>query len=239
MHIEAAGIHARIMRKPIKHLRISVCPPNAGVEASAPMEMDEEAIRLALIHRLPWIRTEQRAMLAQRRLTKRSFASGESHYFRGQRYLLKIILIPIGQPHKIVLRGKYMEMYVHASTSRDARELLQRKWYRSYLKEELESRLPLLAAQIGVPVPTYQIRKMRTRWGTCNKTAANIQINTDLAMKSPAGLEYVLIHELCHLHEQDHNERFIALLSQYCPNWRHIRASLNAEPLSYEDEWES
>lgn len=239
MRVEAAGIHAQIIRKPIRHLRIAVRPPDAGVEVSAPMGMDEDAIRLALIHRLPWIRTEQREMLAQRRLTRRSFESGESHYFKGKRYLLKIIVVPTGQPHRIVLRGKYMEMYVYASTSRDAKERLQMEWYREHLKEELERRLPLLAEQMGVPMPTYQIRKMRTRWGTCNKTTVNIQINTDLAMKNPAGLEYVLIHELCHLHEQDHNERFLQLLSQHCPNWRHIRASLNAEPLSYEDEWES
>lgn len=238
MRVEIAGIVAEIKRKQIKHLRIAVCPPDAQVEVSAPMGMDEDAIRLALIRRLPWIRAEQREMLAQLRLTKRSFVSGESHYFQGKRYLLKIIEIPAGMPHRIALRGRYMEMYVYASTSRDAREDLQQKWYRDYLREELNRRLPVLAEAIGVPAPTYQIRKMRTRWGTCNKSEINIQINTDLAMKHPAGLEYVLIHELCHLHETSHNERFIELLNHYCPNWKHIRASLNAEPLSYEDNWE-
>lgn len=238
MLIEVAGIRARIIRKPIKHLRIAVCPPDAKVEVSAPLGMDDDSIRLALIHRLSWIRTEQREMLTQSRLTKRSFESGESHYFRGKRYLLKIVEIPLGQPHKIVLKGRCMEMHIYAATSRDARENLQQEWYRGYLKEELERRLPILAEQIGVPVPTYQIRKMRTRWGTCNQNSANIQINTDLAMKNPAGLEYVLIHELCHLQEKDHNEKFLELISQHCPNWRHIRAELNAEPLSYEDEWD-
>lgn len=237
MHIEVSGIFAQVIRKPIKHLRIAVCPPDAEVEVSAPMSMDEDAIRLALIHRLPWIRSEQREMLSQLRLTKRSFVSGESHYFKGKRYLLKVIEIPTGQPHRIVLKGKYMEMYVYASTTRDARENLQQEWYRDYLKGELERKLSVLAAKIGVPVPTYLIRKMRTRWGTCNKESTNIQINTDLAMKNPAGLEYVLIHELCHLIETDHNETFINLLNQHCPNWRHIRSSLNAEPLSFEASW--
>lgn len=239
MHINIAGIEAKIKRKQIKHLRIAVCPPDALVEVSAPMGMDEDAIRLALIRRLLWIRSEQREMLAQLRLTKRSFESGESHYFMGRRYLLKIIEIPAGMPHRIALRGRYMEMYVYASTSRNAREELQQRWYRDHLREELNRRLPVLAEAIGVPVPTYQIRKMRTRWGTCNKSEINIQINTDLAMKRPAGLEYVLIHELCHLHETDHNERFMELLSKFCPNWQHIRSSLNAEPLSYEDSWEN
>lgn len=239
MHINIAGIEAEIKRKQIKHLRIAVCPPYALVEVSAPMGMDEDAIRLALIRRLLWIRSEQREMLAQLRLTKRSFESGESHYFMGKRYLLKIIEIPAGMPHRIALRGRYMEMYVYASTSRNAREELQQRWYRDHLREELNRRLPVLAEAIGVPVPTYQIRKMRTRWGTCNKSEINIQINTVLAMKRPAGLEYVLIHELCHLHETDHNERFMELLSKFCPNWQHIRSSLNAEPLSYEDSWEN
>lgn len=237
MHIEVADIFAQVIRKSIKHLRIAVCPPDAEVEVSAPMGMDEDAIRLALIHRLPWIHAEQRELLSQLRLTKRSFVSGESHYFRGKRYLLKVIDILPGQPHRIEVKGKYMEMYVYASTTRDARENLQQEWYREYLKGELERRLPILAEKIGVPVPTYQIRKMRTRWGTCNKTAVSIQINTDLAMKNPAGLEYVLIHELCHLIETDHNEKFINLLDSYCPNWQYIRSSLNAEPLSYEDSW--
>lgn len=237
MYIEVSDIFAQVIRKPIKHLRIAVCPPDAEVEVSAPMGMDEDAIRLALIHRLPWIHTEQRELLSQLRLTKRSFVSGESHYFRGKRYLLKVIEVPTGQPHRIVVKGKYMEMYVYASTTRDARENLQQEWYREFLKGELERRLPILAEKIGVPVPMYQIRKMRTRWGTCNKAISSIQINTDLAMKNPAGLEYVLIHELCHLIETDHNEKFINLLNRYCPNWQHIRLSLNAEPLSYEDSW--
>lgn len=239
MIIEVSDIVAQVIRKPIKHLRIAVCPPDAKVEISAPMGMDEDSIRLALIHRLPWIRTEQREMLSQLRLTKRSFVSGESHYFKGKRYLLKVIEIPTGQPHRIVVRGKFMEMYVYASTTRNAREKLQQEWYREYLKGELERRLPVLSAKIGVPIPTYQIRKMRTRWGTCNKSLCNIQINTDLAMKNPAGLEYVLIHELCHLIENDHNERFMNLLCQYCPNWKHIRSALNAEPLSHVEDWDS
>lgn len=238
MLIEVSGIFAHVIRKPIKHLRIAVCPPEAEVEVSAPMGMEEASIRMALIHRLPWIRTEQREMLSQLRLTRRSFVSGESHYFKGKRYLLKVIEIPTGQPHRIVIKGRYMEMYVYATTTRDARENLQQEWFRDYLKGELERRLPVLTAKIGVPVPTFQIRKMRTRWGTCNKKSANIQINTNLAMKNPAGLEYVLIHELCHLIETDHNEKFLNLLNQHCPNWQHIRSSLNAEPLSYEDSWD-
>lgn len=237
MVISVADLEAQIIRKPIKHLRIAVCPPDAGVEVSAPLEMDEDVIRLALIHRLTWLRTERKNMLEQLRLGKHTYESGESHYFRGKRYLLKIVEVSMGKPHGIVLRGKYMEMHVYASTTPEARNKLLQGWYRSYLKSQLEEKLPLLAAKIGVPVPKYRIRKMRTCWGTCNKGAQNIQINTDLAMKLPSGLEYVLVHELCHLVEASHNDKFIALLSRFCPNWRYIQSQLNAEPLSYETGW--
>lgn len=225
-----------VVRKNIKNLHLAVYPPDGRVRVAVPLRVDDEAVRLAVISRWSWIRRQQRKFKEQQRQSPREYISGESHYFQGQRYLLNVIYEDV--PPKITLRNKtYIDLTVRPGTSVDQREAVMRAWYRQHLKE---SAAPLIAQwqeTIGVQVDDWRIKQMKTKWGSCKIEARRIWLNLELAKKPMRCLEYIIIHELIHLLERHHNERFVSLMDYYLPSWRTLRDELNREPLAHED-WE-
>lgn len=233
-HIEVNGIRVEIVRKAIKNLHLGVYPPNGRVRVAAPHRLDDEAVRLAVISKLGWIRRRQKEFDAQPRQSERELLTGESHYVMGRRYLLDVV--EDDSPPTIRLRNnRTMELRVRPGTSRDKRSNVLQQWYR----EQLRKRLPKLIAhwerRVGVKVAEVRVRKMRTRWGTCNSQARRIWLNLELVKKPPECLEYILVHEMVHLLERHHNERFRELMDQAMPSWRLNRDRLNRSPLAYED----
>lgn len=234
--MSVAGLDIDVVRKPIKYLHLSVYPPEGRVRVSAPLHMDDEAVRLAVISRLPWIRRKQAAFRAQARQGRREFVSGEAHYYLGRRYRLEVLETRARQ--SVQVRGTgYLRMYVRPASTIESRERLLQSWYRAALVELVPPLLDKWAPVIGKSPEFWAIKRMRTRWGTCNPIASRIWLNLELAKKPPECLEYVLVHELTHLLEASHNERFKALMDGFLPNWHIIRATLNAAPLAHE-AWE-
>lgn len=221
------------MRKPIKNLHLSVHPPEGRVRVSAPQRIDDEAVRLAVVSRLPWIRRYQKAFAEQPRQSRREMVSGESHYFLGRRYRLRVT--EHSGSGQVTRNGNSeLTMRVRAGTGREKREQLLNDWYRRYMKEVTPDLIAKWQPVIGVQVADWGIKKMKTRWGSCNTQDRRVWLNLDLAKKPPQCLEYVLVHEMVHLLERHHNERFKSLMDRFMPQWRMYSEELNRAPLSHE-----
>lgn len=223
------------MRKPIKNLHLSVHPPEGRVRVSAPQRIDDEAVRLAVVSRLAWIRRHQRSFADQLRQSKREMVSGESHYFRGRRYRLRVT--EHNGPNWISVNGaSELKMRVRPGTDRNRREQLLNDWYRRYMKDLVPVLISKWQPVVGVQVEDWGVKKMKTRWGSCNTRDRRVWLNLELAKKSPHCLEYVLVHEMVHLLERHHNNRFKALMERFMPQWRLYQDELNQAPLAHE-EW--
>lgn len=220
------GIEIEFYRKDIKNVHLSVHPPAGRVRLAVPEDMDEEAIRLFVISKLAWIKKQRKQFKLQDRQSVREFVSGESHYFLGSRYLMNVIESP--EKQRVELRNKkYMDLYVRPDSTREQREKVVNEWYRTELKQMVPEYIEKWESIMGVTVEDWGIKLMRTKWGTCNESARRIWLNLELAKKNPRCLEYIIVHEMVHFLERNHNERFKAYMDQYLPNWRGIRAELN------------
>lgn len=233
-HIQVNGINVKIHRKAIKNLHVGVYPPDGNVRVAAPMHLDNEAVRLAIVSRLTWIRRQKQNFERQARQSQREMLTGESHYFEGRRYRLDIVERP-GKSHVRIVNNNMLELRVPPGTNRDYRQQVLDRWYRRQLRARIPELLTHWETVMGVKVTDYRIKRMKTRWGSCNTQAGRIWLNLELIKKSPRCLEYILVHEMVHLLERHHNNRFRALLSQYMPDWRLRKAELNEAPLAYED----
>ena len=235
-HIDVRGVSVEVICKDIKNFYIGVHPPNGRVRVSAPLHFDEDAIRMAVVSRLGWIRRQQAAFEAQERQSRREFVTGESHYFRGRRYRLDVIERDC--PPKVwLLNNTKIGLSVRPGSDRDTREAVVHRWYRQYLRAEVPPLLEKWEPKLGVSVNEVRIRKMKTLWGSCNVEAKRIWLNLELAKKPESCLVYILVHEMVHLLEREHNHRFHALMDTFLPQWRVYRDQLNRAPLAYED-WE-
>ncbi|RMD66223.1 M48 family peptidase [Candidatus Parcubacteria bacterium] len=231
--LEIEGLRVEVRRKPIKNLHLSVYPPDGQVRVSAPEYLGDEAIRLAVIDKLGWIRRQQAKFQAQPRQSRREMVSGESHYFQGRRYLLEVI--EADAPPVVQVNHRKLVLRVRPGTDRDKREAILYRWYRRQLKAQIPPLIAKWEPVIGVQVAEWGVKRMKTRWGTCNIEARRIWLNLELVKKPPRCLEYVLVHEMVHLLERHHNERFRALMSRFLPQWRFYRDELNSEPLAHEN----
>lgn len=229
--IEVSGIAVEVVRKPIKNLHIGVYPPDGRVRVAAPSRMAMEAIRLALIGKLGWIRKHQVRFAGQERQSPREYISGETHYYQGRRHRLNIQL-HAGRP-TVALRHGTLELQIAPDTSIEQREALLYNWYRRQLKQQIPELLAKWEAVIGVQAAEWGVKRMKTRWGTCNPTARRIWLNLELIKKPLHCLEYIIVHELVHLLERHHNDRFASLMDQFMPLWRQYREELNRAPLGH------
>jgi len=237
MHqIEVNGLTVDVVRKNIKNLHLAVYPPNGRVRVAAPLRVSDEAVRLAVITRLAWIKRQQTKFQQQERESLREYVSGESHYVQGSRYLLNVIEQD-DTPYVQIRNKKKLDLYVRPKSSADQRERVMSAWYRERLRESMPPLIAQWEKKIGVHAEEWGIKKMKTKWGTCNIQARRIWLNLELAKKSEHCREYIIVHELVHLLERRHNDRFLSLMNQFMPNWKHYRDELNRVPLSHA-EWE-
>ncbi|MFP4460296.1 MAG: M48 family metallopeptidase [Candidatus Zixiibacteriota bacterium] len=232
--ISISGINIDIVRKEIKNLHLAVYPPNGRVRISAPEHTSDETIRLAIINRISWIKKQQEAMAKQERQTKRDMVSGESHYFKGQRYLLEVVYKD--EVPKVRIRNvKKLELQVRPNTDRDKRKTILDEWYREKLKKLIPEMVSKWEKIIGIKVSTCLVKKMKTKWGSCNIADRRIWLNLELMKKPYECIEYILVHEMVHFFERHHNDRFRELMDKFMPNWRHQKAELKRAPLAHED----
>ena len=226
-----------IVRKSIRNVHLAVLPPDGRVRVATPLAVDDDAVRRLVIGRLTWIRAQQSKFTEQERQTRREYVAGETHYFQGRGYRLEVQEITTGA-NRIALRGNaFMTLYVRPGSDVAARARVVQGWYREQLKEQVPALAAKWQARIGVQAREWQVKLMKTKWGTCNAAAGRIWLNLELAKVAPALLEYVAVHELIHLLERAHNERFRELLDQYLPAWRRRRDELNGGALAAYEEF--
>jgi predicted metal-dependent hydrolase len=231
--ITLGELKINVTYKDIKNIHLSVYPPYGKVRISAPLRMDLDTIRLYTISKLGWIRKQQNTLKEQARETARDYISRESHYYLGKRYLLTIS--EIAAKPQVILKHSIIEMQIRPDTSTEKREALLNDWYRQKLKEIIPPIVQKWEKTLNVNIDDFGIKKMKTKWGSCNPIAERIWLNLELAKKPLSCIEYVVVHELVHLIERKHGERFIALMDEFLPMWKSYKEELNRRPLSHQN----
>jgi predicted metal-dependent hydrolase len=228
------NIDVDVILKDIKNVHLSVHPPHGRVRIAAPSRMKLDNIRLYAISKLDWIKTQQKQLREQKRETPREYLERESHYVWGKRYLLKVI--EHDAPPAIELKHRNLIIRVRPATNQEKREQLLDDWYREQVKHETGLLIEKWRPILKVKVEGYYVQRMKTRWGSCNTNARTIRINSELGKKEPDCLEYIVVHEMVHLLERSHNDRFRRLMDKFYPKWSHVRIQLNLSPLAHV-EW--
>lgn len=232
--ITASNIEIEVIRKDIKNMHLAVYPPTGRIRLAAPMKTDSEVVRMFAISKIGWIKKHIKNFNEQPRETPMEYISGESHYYFGKRYMLQVI--ERDGPNTIKLKGlKTIQLYVRPSTTTETKANLLKEWYRQELKKILPQLITKWEKVIGVKCNDWGVKQMRTKWGACNVHEKRVWLNLELAKKPIICLEYIVVHELVHLLERNHNERFIAHMNRFMPKWQLHRAELNKLPVVRRD----
>lgn len=214
-----------INRKAIKHVYIRVRSPDGAVEVSAPKHMSERLIRAAINERFEWIKQQQKSIASAPISAPIEFISGETHFLWGTPYTLNVIETS-GKP-RVQISSNILRLYAPAGATLEQKGKTLDEFYKQEIKAQVSVLLPLWESTMGVQSKEWRIRKMKTRWGSCNTQAKRIWLNLELAKKPRQCLEYVLVHELVHLLERGHNARFYGFMDQFLPDWRLQEQQLN------------
>lgn len=230
--IRVSGVTVQIVRKNIKNLHLGVYPPHGRVRVAAPLAVSNEAVRLAVVGKLAWIRRQRAGFDAQSRQSVREMVNGESHYFLGRRYRLHVVH-RAGQTSVAHRRG-VIELQTRPGTSSEQRRRALEAWYRQQVKAVISPLVARWQADLGVDLTGWSVKRMKTRWGGCNADSRRIWLNLELAKKPARCIEYIVVHELVHLVARHHDEQFVSLMDEHLSQWRSLRRELNAEPLAHE-----
>lgn len=233
--IKLGDIVVDVELKDIKNVHLSVYPPKGRVRIAAPKRMNLDTIRIYAISKLSWIKKQQQKFQAQVREAPREFLTKEGHYYLGSRFLLKVM--EHDAPPEIIVKHKTIEMRVRPNTDLQKRQALMDEWYRTQLKQLVPQIIVKYEHVMGVSVSEFAIKKMKTKWGTCNREARRIWLNLELAKKPFQCIEYIVVHEMVHLLERNHNDKFIAYMNSFLPEWKELKNELNKLPVSHR-EWD-
>lgn len=229
---QIGGLDVEIVRKKIKNLHIGCYPPEGRVRVAVPDHVSAEAIRLAVLTRMPWIRRKQAQFIAQERQSPRRFVSGETHFLFGRPLRLEVLEWE-KQVHRISRQGSQrLLLKVPFGSDQDQMGRWMATWLKTELRKLSEPRVVSWAERLGVQPAKWGIRPMKTKWGSCNSDKGIIWLNLELAKKPERTIDYVILHELAHLVSPRHDAQFTAVLDTHLPRWRNIRNELNAQPLA-------
>ena len=233
MRFKLGNMPVDVVLKDIKNIHLSVHPPAGKVRIAAPLRMDIDTIRVFAITKLAWIKSQQKKLREQERETPREYLDLESHYVWGKRYLLR--LVEKAAAPSVELKHRKMILQLRPAASHEKRQEVLDAWYREQLKKAVPPLIAKWEKVFGVQAGKVFVRKMKTKWGSCSPGAGTVRLNTDLAKKPLQCLEYIVAHELAHLLERRHNDRFAALMDTHLPQWRQSRELLNGLPLAHAD----
>lgn len=223
-----------VVRKNIKNIHLAVYPPTGRVRIAAPLKVNDDAIRLFAISKIGWIKKNRLKFEGQERITPREYKNRESHYFQGHRYLLNII--ESNTPPKIIIKNKTrIDLNVRPGTPVEKRHEIFTEWYRAELKKQIPSIIEKWVKLLNVKVNGWQVRQMKTKWGSCNIEKKRILINLELAKKPEHCLEYIIVHEMIHFMERHHNDKFLYYMDRHLSNWKQLKTELNKLPASHAD----
>ena len=224
--LQVNNIKIDVIKKDIKNIHLAVYPPDARVRISAPCSYDDETIKLFAVSKWSWIKNNIEAIKKQTRIPPKEYISGESHYLFGKRYMLKVVE---GRKSSLTFEGvNKIIMTVRKNATKDSRKKLMEEWYREELTKKLNILIPRWEEKTGLTINSWQIKKMKTRWGSCSVKNKTILLNLELAKRQIKEIEYVILHELSHLVEKTHNQNFVSNVQKYMPNWKLYRKELNS-----------
>jgi len=221
-----------VVYKDIKNVHLSVHPPTGRVRIAAPHKANPDVVRAFAISKLAWIRRQQRSLLEQEREPPREYEDRESHYVWGRRYLLRIEKKPL--PPAVTLDHRHLVISVRPEAGADDCEEVLSRWYRTQVRELADELISKWEPMLGVRPNRFYVQRMKTMWGSCTPATSTIRLNTELAKKPPECLEYIVVHELAHLIEPTHSERFVKVMDRAMPNWRNRRRQLSDLPIRHE-----
>jgi len=230
MIIRIGDITIDLTVKDVENIHLSVYPPEGAVKMTAPSYVSEESLKLYAISKLSWIKKEQKKFKEQSRETKRIYVERESIYIWGQRYLLSIAK---AQRPSIKYDSFNMVFFCPEHYSLEQRQRYVNHWYRKELRKFAEPLILQWAEKLHVQPNKLLVSTMKTKWGSCNPKDKNIRLNTELAKKPKVSVEYIIVHELLHLLEANHGDRFVSLLDEHMPDWQQRKQMLNEMPLHF------
>ncbi|GAF71083.1 unnamed protein product [marine sediment metagenome] len=230
--VQICNLEIQTVRKDIKNIHLGVYPPSGRIRVAAPLKTSDETIRLFVISKMPWIKKQRLKFIRQERQSRREFVSGESHYFLGNRYRLNVITTN-HIPKAEIRRKRFIDLYVKPDTNRQRREKILENFYRYELKKNIPPLIIKWQKKTKINVKEFRIRKMKTKWGTSNPSQGRIWLNLELTKKPIHCLEYVLVHEMVHLIEKKHTDRFVKLMKRFLPQWESYKCELNKSVLGY------
>ena len=223
--IELGGLVLQVAKKDIKNVHLRVYPPTGAVRISAPLWMSLDTIRILVFSKLDWIRKQQQKLRDRECAIERKRRDGESHYLWGERYQLDVV--EVNAAPQVTIKHGTIVLQVRPGADESKKISVINGWHRQQMKALLPELIEKWESVIGVEVAEWGIKKMKTRWGTCNIHARRVWLNLELSRRPPQCLEYVLVHEMVHLLERRHNHRFKSLMDRYLPDWRQHRDVLN------------
>jgi len=227
-----AGTPVEIHRKKIKNLHVGVYPPDGRVRVAAPESVSLDAIRIAVLSRMDWIRRKQSGFAAQERQSVRRYVSGETHFVFGRALRLSVVEWD-KKVHRISLAGNdRLSLSVPRGSNRNDRSRWLRNWRRARLRDVAAGKIEKWSKRLGVMPERWGIREMKTKWGSCNPQNRTIWLNLELSKKPVEAVDYIVLHEMAHLISARHDAQFLSLLDEHMPTRRQVRADLNAMPLS-------
>ncbi|MCC8100692.1 MAG: M48 family metallopeptidase [Clostridiales bacterium] len=221
------GLVVTVERKAIQNMYLRLKKPDGHVAVTCPSRTTDREIRAFVREKRRWIDTHQARMQARPDLQAHAYVTGEQLPVWGELWTLEVWPIQencgyiTGQDGRLLLE-------VGPSTA-EQREGVVDEWYRRQMKRAIPPLLERCQKRTGLSVNRWQVRKMSSRWGSCNPAARSITLNLALAKYPPECLEMVLYHELTHLLEGSHNARFYRYLESFCPNWRQADAILKGK----------
>ena len=218
------NFNIEITEKNIKNINLKVYP-DLKIRASVPKNIGMDTVKRMIISKEEWIKNQLRKFEEQNRITKRNYVSGEDHYLNGKRYILRIYNSNI--PSIKIEKNNILAIYVRKNSSIENKEKLLNSYYKEVLEKKLKKIIPKMEEKIGIKSNDYSIRRMKNKWGSCNTESKKICFNLDLAKKKDVEIQYVVIHELLHLIERNHNKHFKELMYEFCPKWEIYHDSLN------------
>jgi len=233
INLIVGGIEISAEKKQIKNMYIRVVPPDGKVKITVPMSATEAAIRMFALSRIAWIKKQRQKFVEQPRQAERKYVTGEGYYLWGKRYLLDVVYN--NMRNDVSISGQRIILQVRKDSTPQQRANVLDNWYREMLREAIPPALEKCEKIVGVKAKEWQIKNMRTRWGTCNIKEKRIWLNLQLAKKAPKCLEYVIIHELVHLLEKSHNNIFKGYMDRFYSNWRTVKANLNNQMLDHKE----
>lgn len=224
--VRIKDIDINVVKKDIKNIHLAVYPPDAEVKISAPESYDIETIRHFAISKISWIKDNIKIIQRQKRIEPKDYVSGESHYLFGRRYRFKLVK---DKKARIEIQGtNTIVMYVMEGATREYKHKLMSKWYKIKLEAKLEVLIKRWENITGFKFSSWQIRKMKTRWGSCNPENKTAIFNLELSKTKIQNIEYIILHELIHTEIRTHDKDFVGYLSKYMPNWVLYKEDINS-----------